>query len=167
MNWTDLLKAEMENAYQASEGLIGMVDEAKLDWKPAGDNNWMTTGQLVRHVTNACGFCVQMFVDPSAMPEHDGPEMPTAEKMPTVSSIDEAKKLLAEDKALAYGMIEQAGEGRLANEGTPAPWDPTPMPLGRRLLSMVEHLNMHKGQLFMYLKMQGKPVNTMHLYGMG
>jgi len=40
------------------------------------------------------------------------------------------------------------------------------MPLGHRLLGMVGHLELHKAQLFYYLKLQGKPVNTMHMYGM-
>jgi hypothetical protein len=31
---------------------------------------------------------------------------------------------------------------------------------------MVEHLAQHKGQLFYYFKLQGKPVNTGHLWGM-
>ncbi|MDE0394080.1 MAG: hypothetical protein OYK82_04805, partial [Gammaproteobacteria bacterium] len=29
---------------------------------------------------------------------------------------------------------------------------------------MIWHLAQHKGQLFYYLKLQGKPVNTMHLW---
>ena len=32
---------------------------------------------------------------------------------------------------------------------------------------MVGHLANHKAQLFYYLKLLGKDVNTMHLYGMG
>ena len=48
----------------------------------------------------------------------------------------------------------------------PAPWNPQPVQLGQQLLGMVNHLNQHKGQLFYYLKLQGKPVNTMHYYGM-
>jgi hypothetical protein len=31
---------------------------------------------------------------------------------------------------------------------------------------MVTHLDVHKSQLFYYLKLQGKPVNTAHLWGM-
>jgi hypothetical protein len=31
---------------------------------------------------------------------------------------------------------------------------------------MIQHLAQHKGQLFYYLKLQGKPVNTAHLWGM-
>jgi hypothetical protein len=31
---------------------------------------------------------------------------------------------------------------------------------------MIGHLAQHKAQLFYYLKLQGKPVHTGHLYGM-
>jgi len=31
----------------------------------------------------------------------------------------------------------------------------------------VNHLLSHKGQLFYYLKLQGREVNTMHLWGVG
>jgi len=30
---------------------------------------------------------------------------------------------------------------------------------------MIQHLNQHKGQLFYYLKLQGKPVSTPDLWG--
>jgi uncharacterized damage-inducible protein DinB len=40
------------------------------------------------------------------------------------------------------------------------------MILGHRLLSMVLHITQHKGQLFYYLKLMGKPVNTSDLWGM-
>ncbi|MFQ5845271.1 MAG: DinB family protein, partial [Planctomycetota bacterium] len=93
--------------------------------------------------------------------------LPPAEKLPAVGSADEARGLLAEDRKLALGMIAEAGERDLANRKTTAPWDPGGgMVLGRRLLDMVGHLNQHKGQLFYYLKLQGKPVHTGHLYGM-
>lgn len=61
-------------------------------------------------------------------------------------------------------MVERASGAM--ERPTPAPWDPTAMPLGQRLLEMVGHLKNHKGQLFYYLKLQGLPVNTTHLYGM-
>ncbi len=62
-------------------------------------------------------------------------------------------------------MLEKCSEEKLAGEAAPAPWDPTEMILGHRLLQMVEHLTCHKNQLFYYLKLQGKPVNTAHLWG--
>jgi hypothetical protein len=30
---------------------------------------------------------------------------------------------------------------------------------------MIQHLERHEGQLFYYLKLQGKPVNTVDLWG--
>jgi len=92
--------------------------------------------------------------------------MPPAEKMPAVESVDQARKLLAEDRALTLKMIEQAGEQELANRQVAAPWAPSaPEVLGRHMLFMAEHLNQHKGQLFYYLKLQGKPVKTTDLWG--
>ena len=35
MNWTELVGKEMEGEYRSTEGLIGLVDTDKLDWKPA------------------------------------------------------------------------------------------------------------------------------------
>jgi hypothetical protein len=86
--------------------------------------------------------------------------------MPTVTSIAQAKQLLAEDKQLALDMLAQCSEDQLTNTQVTAPWNPSPMGLGYRLLQMVAHLDRHKGQLFYYLKLQGKPVHTGHLWGM-
>ena len=79
---------------------------------------------------------------------------------------EKAKKLLAEDKEVALATLREVSDEDLAGKPTPAPWDPTTMILGHRLLQMVNHLQSHKGQLFYYLKLQGKPVNTGHLWGM-
>jgi hypothetical protein len=62
--------------------------------------------------------------------------------------------------------LEGVGEDELANRQTSAPWDPNSRyALGRHLLQMVQHLDKHKSQLFYYLKLQGKPVNTGDLWG--
>jgi uncharacterized damage-inducible protein DinB len=92
--------------------------------------------------------------------------LPPAEKMPAVKTVAEAKKILAEDNKTGLEMIKRLSEEDLAHKIAPAPWDPSPMILGHRLLQMVGHLNQHKGQLYYYLKLQGKPVNTGHLWGM-
>jgi len=81
------------------------------------------------------------------------------------SQLSQARKLLAEDKAPALKMIAQAGEHDLDPKIATAPWDGTQLVLGQRMLQMVTHLEQHKGQLFYYLKLQGKPVNTGHLWG--
>jgi uncharacterized damage-inducible protein DinB len=170
MNWTKLLETEIESTYGATEGLIKLVDKDKLSWKPATGNNWMTTGQLLQHITEACGMCCKGFVTGDwGMPADAPPEdmLPAAEKLPTVKSVKEALDKLAADKKVAVEMVKKVGEKDLAAKSVAAPWDPTPHPLGRQLLHMVGHLNQHKGQLFYYLKLQGKPVNTMNLWGGG
>jgi uncharacterized damage-inducible protein DinB len=172
MNWTELLKSEIDRAYQVTENLMDLVDEDRLDWKPATGSNWMTTGQLLMHLPSACGTAIQGFVtgdwgipegvDPREMPPDE--MIPAAERLPAAKSVAEAKKLLAEDKQLALDMLATCSEERLGTEPAPAPWDPTPMLLGHRLLQMVQHLVQHKGQLYYYLKLQGKPVNTGNLW---
>lgn len=169
MNWTELLRSEIDAAYHATEGLMKLVDKDKLNWKPATGANWMTTGQLLKHLTEACGLCIRGFVTNEwPMPENASPDemLPPAEKLPAVKSVDEALKLLAEDKMVALECVKRAGEKELSTKMLPAPWNPTPTLLGRQCLSMVGHLNSHKGQLFYYLKLQGKPVHTGTLWGM-
>jgi hypothetical protein len=80
--------------------------------------------------------------------------------------VDEAMKKLAADKKVALDMVAKAGEKDLAARKIAAPWDPTEKLLGVQCLHMVGHLGTHKSQLFYYLKLQGKPVNTGHMYGM-
>ena len=95
-----------------------MVEDDQLGWKPPEENNWMTTGQLLMHITNSCGACFSGFVTgdwkmPDGVDISDIPPeemLPSAEKMPAVESVAEAKNLLAEDKALALEMIEKSGE---------------------------------------------------------
>jgi hypothetical protein len=91
--------------------------------------------------------------------------LPPAEKFPAIESVEEAKKLMTEDKQLALDMLDSCSEDDLANKTASAPWDPREVSLVNRLLEMVEHLKIHKAQLFYYLKLQGKPVNTGHLWG--
>jgi len=174
MNWTDLLKEGIEDNYRAAEGLVNMVKDSELNWKPATGQNWMTMGQLLLHLTGACGSCCKGFVtgdwgfpegvDPSNIPPDQ--MLPTADKLPAVKSVAEAKTLLAEDRKLALQMLKEAGEKNLESRMVSAPWDKTQAPLGCQLLSMIGHLTLHKSQLFYYLKLQGKPVSTPNLYGM-
>ncbi|MFQ6115167.1 MAG: DinB family protein [bacterium] len=174
MDWKELLKSEIVYTYRVTDGLLDLVDDDSLDWKPSTENNWMTAGQLLMHLTNACGAAMRGFVTgdwglPDGVDVGDlSPEemLPPAEKLPSVGSVAEAKELLAEDKQLALDMLAECDEDKLATEIASAPWDQPDMILGHRLLQMVAHLSHHKSQLFYYLKLQGKPVNTGHLWGM-
>ena len=174
MNWTEMIRGDVEYTFGVTQNLMDMVEDDTLDWKPETGDNWMTVGQLLHHIASACGKCFRGFatgdwgfpegMDPSAMKPED--MLPPAESLPSVASVAEARQLLAEDKQLALETLEQAGEDRLASEKASAPWDPMELLLGQRLLQMTAHLSSHKAQLFYYLKLQGKPVNTGHLWGM-
>lgn len=45
-----------------------------------------------------------------------------------------------------------------------APWGGPERTLFQHCYEMIWHLGQHKGQLFYYLKIQGKDVNTIHLW---
>ena len=174
MNWTQLLKNEIESNYTTTARLLDRVNPDRLDWKPASGSNWMTVRQLLKHLTNACGSGCRGFVAgdwgfPAGVRFEDLPPeemLPPAEKLPGVESVEEAKMLLMEDKATALEMIDLAGEHDLSQREVAAPWAPgVKSSLGYFLLQMIRHLDQHKGQLFYYLKLQGQPVSTADLWG--
>jgi len=173
MNWSEFLKEEIEYAYKVTERLMDLVDDKELNWKPSTGTNWMTMGQLLMHITSACGACCRGFATgdwgfPEGMDINNmSPEdmLPPAEKLPFVKSVAEAKELLRKDKAVALEVLATSNEHGLTHKIATAPWDKTEKILGARVLEMVCHLNSHKTQLFYYLKLQGKPVNTGHLWG--
>lgn len=174
MNWKELLTQEIEETYDTTEKLIDLVDAEMLAWKPPAGSNWMTTGQLLMHISNACGEGIRGFVTGDwGMPEGVdmnslSPEemLPPAEKLPAIESLVEAKLLLQDDRRLALETLASCSEEQLATETASAPWDKTEMILGHRFLQMVDHLKSHKSQLFYYLKLFGIPVNTGNLWGM-
>lgn len=167
MNWTELLRSELTSTYAVTERLFAMVDDSALAWKPSTGENWMTTGQLLKHITEGCGGAFRAFITgDSGIPEGtDLSAVPTASALPAVGSVAEAQQLLAADRLLAFEMLAQPDEETLANAPAPAPWDSCPRVLGHRLLQMIEHQKQHKGQLFYYLKLQRKPVTTPDLWG--
>ena len=178
MNWTELLKSEAEATYAASFGLIDMLEDGDLPWKPETGDNWMTLAQLLMHMTTACGWCCRAFVTGDwGMPEgemdgekqaemSDEATLPLAETMPVARTVAQVRVLLEKDREVALAMIEQAGEETLTTKLTAAPWEPSSeVLLGKRLLGMVAHLAQHKGQLFYYLKLMGRDVNTINLWG--
>ena len=174
MNWTELLTVELVAAYRCTAKLLDKFEPSALTWKPNTGHNWMTLGQLLKHISGACGIGCRGFVTGQwALPgekkwEDLPPEemLPPAENLPALASVQEVKRLLSEDKALALNMIARAGEHDLANRRVTPPWAPeTATILGAQLLRMVQHLEKHKSQLFYYLKLQGKEVSTEDLWG--
>ena len=175
MNWTELLTNELEYLYHVTDALFEVADDEALDWKPATGENWMTTGQLLMHTATSTGPGFKGFVTGDwGMPEGmsledmDPSEMlPAAEKMPTVESVAQARELLAADREQAFDVLHGVSEEDLSERELAAPWNPgESFVLGRHLLHSIRHTLQHKGQLFYYLKLQGRPVNTGHLWAM-
>jgi len=174
MNWRQLLIDEIGYGYAVADKVMALVDDTTLDWKPETGTNWMTTGQLIKHLATCCGPTFRGFVTGDwRMPEDFDPKdmkpedmLLPAEAMPAIDSVAAARKELADDKKLTLEMLEKVPDEDLDTKPAPAPWDPRPMILGHRLLSMVLHVMQHKGQLYYYLKLQGNPVKTGDLWGM-
>lgn len=172
MSFKDILKSEIEYVFGIIEKLMDLVDNDKLEWKPSTGSNWMTTGQLLRHLVEGSSLTIKGFitgnwgmpdgVDISTLPPEE--MLPPAEKMLTVKNVAEAKQLLAGDRKAALDMLAGCNEKDLLAKIVTAPWDPAEMALGQQILRVITHLIQHKGQLFYYLKLQGKPVNTSNLW---
>lgn len=174
MDMKPLVMGSVGYAYGVTEKLIRLVSEDRLDWKPSSGKNWMTVGQLLKHLAEACGhssicFITGNWITPDGVDLSKlspGEMLLPSEDLPAVSSVEAALQMLAADKAQLLTHLNEVSEDDLQNRTCGAPWDPMQLPLGNRILQMVEHLNSHKAQLFFYLKLQGLPVNTSNLWGM-
>jgi uncharacterized damage-inducible protein DinB len=170
MTLTQVLRAEAEATYAVAEGLFRRVNDDELPWTPPAGNRWMTVGQLLMHCASyGCGKAIQGFVTGDWGPEGESStrqdHVPPAAALPSVVSVRQALELLAEDRRLAVGCIEAAGEANLLERNVTAPWGGPEISLFQHLLHMIAHLAQHKGQLFYYLKLMGKDVKTGDLWG--
>jgi hypothetical protein len=93
VNWTQLLKNEVETTYTTTVRLLDRVEPSSLAWKPQTGSNWMTVGQLLKHISNACGpGCKGFVTDDWGLPPGKRLEdlsveemTPPAEKLPAVA----------------------------------------------------------------------------------
>jgi len=169
-----VLLEETEKTYRVTENLFRKVENSELNWKPTMGKNWMTIGQLLMHCANdAYGKAVKGFINgdwgpaPTEKPDDQDAEhsLPMAEDLPFVDHVEQAIKILEDDKALAIRSINEVEEPDLLSKRIIAPWGTLEMSLFQQLLNMLAHLSQHKGQLFYYLKLMGKDVGTADLWG--
>ncbi len=158
------LAAYADGTYRATAGLIRMAPEDRWDWKPQG-HNYMTIGQLCRHLAEATGTSVQSFVTGDwGPPPKDGEMLPSAATLPSCTK-QEAIEMLEDDRLLMHEVLDTLPPEDFDHRVVKAPWNGEG-PLWSFCLMMVEHQSSHKMQLFQYLKMLGLEVHTGHLYGM-
>ena len=157
MDWKTILIEQVTDAYRTVEGLLELVEDEQLNWKPESGENWMTTGQLLNHMADACGSMFKGFITG---------EWEFEEGLRAVATVAEGNDKLTADKALALEILEGLTDNDLTTRMVQAPWEKEARPLGYSLTLMVSHLDVHKSQLFYYLKLQGKAVNTALMWGM-
>ena len=157
MDWKTILIEQVKDAYRAAEGLLELVEDNQLSWKPESGENWMTTGQLLNHMADACGLMFKCFITGTWEFE---------EGLGAVATVAEGKDKLTADKTLALELLEGLTDNDLTTRMVQAPWEKKARPLGYSLALMVSHLDVHKSQLFYYLKLQGKAVDTALMWGM-
>jgi uncharacterized damage-inducible protein DinB len=173
MSLADVLLQETENNYKVTEKLFQLVEPGQLSWKPTTGSNWMTLGQLLMHCSQACGVAIRAFVTgdwglPEGVDIKDIPPeemLPPAEKLPTADSVEQALRLLAEDREVAIATVKGVDEAELLQKRFSAPWGGAEFTLFQHILHMINHLGQHKGQLFYYLKLLGKDLKTGDLWG--
>ena len=170
----DILLSEAEKVYIITKKLFALVSNNELQWMPASGKNWMTVGQLLMHCAGfSCGKAVKGLVKGDwGLPEGTKMEdlntkdhIPPPTSLPGVENVEEACILLEEDRKLTISCISDVEESELLNRSLTAPWGGEKLPLFQHLLQMIAHLNQHKGQLFYYLKLMAKNVNTKDLWG--
>ncbi len=140
--------------------LISLAPAGKLDWRPA-PGNYMTLGQLLHHLAMCPGILVAAVNN--AFPPADAFEKFIQEDLKNTKTPEaaqrEASRGWEEAKAAISGLSEADFQKRMVT----VPWGP-PTPLWRVCLSMADHWANHKYQLFFYLKLLDKPVNSATLY---
>jgi len=169
-----VLLDDAKATYIITEKLFRRVADSDLQWKPTTGEKWMTVGQLLMHCANfGCGKAVRGFVRGRwDLPEGLEPEDSNAtqhvlgaEALPSVETVESALRLLANDRRLALRCIGEVETAELLTKRVTAPWGGPELLLFQHLLLMIAHLAQHKGQLFYYLKLMGKDLNTSDLWG--
>jgi uncharacterized damage-inducible protein DinB len=171
---SQVLLEEAKKTYKTTENLFRKVDDSELNWKPETGKNWMTLGQLLMHCAKyGCGQAVQGFIrgdwgfaeEENSDDQGEAQHLPEAEDLPCVDTVEQAIKILEDDRKLALSCLGEVEEADLLSKKLSAPWGGSEMTLFQHLLMMIAHLAQHKGQLFYYLKLMGKNVDTGDLWG--
>jgi hypothetical protein len=152
---------EYQQEIKVLQGLFAKTKATDLNYRPRPD--MMSTGQVVHHLSEGLGEALRMTVTGQWPPMSPEDMLPKVDKMATAKSLEEASKMLDKDGALTADYLSTIPEEQFAQSRYGTPWGAEGK-LWRLALYYLEHMQMHKMQLFQYLRIQGIPVNTMDLY---
>lgn len=159
-----MTREEFLNEYRQEikclQSLFAKAKATDLNYRPRSD--MMSTGQVIHHLAEGVGETLKMTVN-NSWPNMPNGGMLTLEQMPTIPSIDAAIAMLNKDGAATSDYLSTIPEEQFANNVYGTPWGAQGK-LWRLALHYLQHMQMHKMQLFQYLRIQGLPINTMDLY---
>lgn len=138
--------------------LISQVPEDKLEWTPPGAK-FMPMGALIRHLA-VCPMMISIIVK-NQFPDAASMQKMIAENDNHRATPEEAKNMLQQNLDQALKDLAALSQDDYNNLEVVAPFGT--MKMWRMLLAGSEHLINHKTQLFLYLKMLGRPVGWMNL----
>lgn len=154
----------VEGIYKATRGLIQLSPEDKFNYQPM--EAVFTVDQVIKHCVSSLGSMASMAIHNSWPKMSEEDMLPPAEKAPKVNSIKEALAEIDQDWQQMKDELEKITDEEFNTKMTHAPWMPNPVTIAEIMMLALEHLSNHRYQLFIWLKLSGEKLNTMHLYGM-
>lgn len=147
--------------FHSTEELFKIVPPDKMDWKPT--ENSFSVGQQMAHMAGALGVYARGITTGdwgfTSMRERFLQNRRTPEL-----SVEEALKGLRENYEEFRRLVGSLSDEAFLREDVPSPQLGGTFPRWRVALLAVEHHLNHKAELFMYLKLLGVKVNSLHLY---
>jgi hypothetical protein len=140
--------------------LFRKAEGTDLSYRPQAQ--MMSTGQVIRHLSEGVAEGLESLIT-GQWPYGPDAMLPTLDKIPSYTSLQEAQEALEKDCAGVNAYVNGMAEEVFQNKEVTTPWGEN----GRYCLiaaKFAEHMKMHKMQLFLYLRIQGVAVNTMDLY---
>jgi|GEM_PF-6267662 len=151
---------EYQGEIRVLQRLIGRAAEVDLQWRPRPD--MMSVGQVIRHLSDSFADSLHS-LRTGEWPYDPNAPLPTAEQMPAVAGVEEAISALERDQARTAAFLEAMTEKEFGHLPVSTPWGAHGR-FERVAAAFLEHLKMHKMQLFLYLRMQGVALDTGDLY---
>jgi uncharacterized damage-inducible protein DinB len=156
MKMTELFLAELEREAAPTRRVLERVPEGRYDWKPHEKS--MTLGYLAELVARLPLWCVNAI-------QRDELELTTADKLPPLRTSRELVQALDENVARAREALANTTDEhllkpwRLLVAGQIVSEDPRHIVLRDAVFN---HLAHHRGQLTVYLRLNGAPVPSIY-----
>jgi uncharacterized damage-inducible protein DinB len=156
MKMTELFLAELEREAAPTRRVLERVPEGRYDWKPHEKS--MTLGYLAELVARLPSWCANAI-------KRDELDLATAEKVPPLRTSRELVQALDESVAQAREALANTTDEhllkpwRLLVAGRVVSEDPRHIVLRDAVFN---HLAHHRGQLTVYLRLNGAPVPSIY-----